>query len=76
MDDGSGVKVELRGDIPREIADVLDAVASARRIPRNELVVHVLGEWAVRRRHEATLINRVARSTPPAAESAGKGGGT
>lgn len=55
------LKVELRGDIPREVADVLDAVSQARRVPRFELVNSILRDWAEDKLHEATLIVRVSR---------------
>lgn len=56
------LKVELRGDIPRDVADVLDAVSQARRVSRMELVTSVLQEWADAKLHEATLVVRVTRS--------------
>lgn len=56
------LKVELRGDIPRDVADVLDAVSQAKRIPRMELVNSILQGWADEKLHEATLVVRVTRS--------------
>ncbi len=54
-------RVELRGDIDRDVADVLDAVAKARRVSRMEVVAAVLGEWAKDKLHESTLVLRLAR---------------
>lgn len=56
------LKVELRGDIPRDVADVLDAVSQAKRIPRMELVNSILQGWADEKLHEAILVVRVTRS--------------
>jgi hypothetical protein len=60
--------VELRGDCPRLTVEVLDAVANARRICRTELVNSILSEWANQQLHEASLVRRVTRGNPAAAE--------
>lgn len=52
--------VELRGDIEREIIDVIDAVAMHRSISRVELVEEILKSWAADKVHECTLVMRVA----------------
>lgn len=52
--------VELRGDIEREIVDVLDAVAMHHQISRIDLVEQILKEWTDRKVHECTLVMRVA----------------
>jgi predicted transcriptional regulator len=54
-------KVELRGDIERDIIDVLDAVAKAKRRSRMEVVEQALREWADGKLHESTLVVRLAR---------------
>lgn len=64
-------KVELRGEIPREVVDVLDAVAQARRVSRMEIVSIVLSQWAQERALEATLIQRVTRGNPFAPDPTG-----
>ncbi len=69
------LKVELRGDVPRNVADVLDAVSQARRISRMELVNAILSEWADETLHEATLIVRVTRAEGRSPASAGSAGG-
>lgn len=65
-------QVELRGMCPRDIADVLDALSIAKRIPRNELVVRVLREWCADRVHEANIVNRVTQGKPLLPDSAGR----
>jgi len=54
--------VELRGDIEREIVDVLDAVAMSTGISRIDLAEQILKEWADKKIHEATLVVRVVGS--------------
>lgn len=54
-------KVELRGDVDREIVDVLDAVAKAKRRSRMEVVEQALREWADGKLHESTLVVRLSR---------------
>ena len=54
-------KVELRGDISRDITDVLDAVAKAKRVSRMEMVERVLREWAEEKVHESMMVQRITR---------------
>lgn len=54
-------KVELRGDVDRDIVDVLDAVAKAKRRSRMEIVEMALREWADSKFHESTLVVRLTR---------------
>lgn len=61
--------VELRGQCPREIVDVLDAFCAARRLNRQELVNRILRRWAMDRLHEATVLQRVTRGNPVLADS-------
>ncbi len=61
--------VELRGMVSRSVVDILDAVSSARRMPRNELAHEILTKWANEQIHVATLIQRVTRSNPPPSDS-------
>lgn len=56
--------LELRGQCPRDIVDVLDAVSMARRITRTELVNQILGQWTQKTVNEATLVHRVLRGNP------------
>ena len=60
--------VELRGDCPRLTVDVLDAISSARRISRTELVNQVLSEFTRQQLLEASLVQRVTRGNPEASE--------
>jgi hypothetical protein len=52
---------ELRGQTPRTILGVLDAVSAVRRMSRIQLVNEVLAEWAERAQAEAIAIERVLR---------------
>lgn len=52
--------IELRGQAPRLIVDVLDAISLTRRITRWELVNEILTTWADDRMKEATAVMRVA----------------
>ena len=72
MDAKADTHLELRGMCPREVIDVLDAVSTAKRITRTELVNHILAEWAGRKHHEAMLIHRVTRGNPPLADATWK----
>lgn len=62
-------KVELRGEVPRDLIDVIDAVAMARGCTRMEMVQQVLHAWACDRVHESTLIQRVTRGNPPLSDA-------
>lgn len=56
--------VDLRGDVPRRIVDVLDAIAIARDVSRATLMGEVLGAWADKVVHEASMVARVAGLKP------------
>lgn len=64
--------VELRGMCPRETVDVLDAISTARRMNRMELVNDILAAWCVDRMNEATLIHRVTRGNTVDKEPSGR----
>lgn len=51
--------VELRGKAPRTVVGVLDAISSAQRKDRWELVNEILSGWADDRMREATAVLRV-----------------
>lgn len=53
--------VELRQHIDRNVSDVLDAVAKAKRVTRSELVEEILLKWASAKVQEATLVTRLTR---------------
>lgn len=59
-----GETVELRGECPRTVVDVLDAVAIARDKTRIQIANEVLGAWAEKVLHEATLVHRVIQRNP------------
>lgn len=56
--------VELRGPCPKEIVDVIDAVAHAKRIDRTAMVNRILQEWADQKSYESECIQRVTRGNP------------
>lgn len=64
-------KVELRGNIDRDIIDVLDAVSTHMRISRVSLVEMILHRWARDKHRESTLVLRVTRSNGSAWNDAG-----
>jgi hypothetical protein len=56
--------IELRGEVPRWMVDIMDAVAQSRPgASRMSILREVLREWCEVRCHEATLIARVRRVT-------------
>lgn len=68
---------ELRGEIPRWIVDILDAVVTARggqsaNVHRTTVVAEVLSDWAGKKLHEASLITRLAASNPNGLDAAGR----
>lgn len=72
MDAARDNQVELRGMLPRDVVDVLDAVSSAKRMTRIELVHRILADWAGRKHHEAMLVHRVTRGNPPGVDAGWK----
>ncbi len=58
--------VELRGEIPRDIADVVDAVSIAEGRTRTQQVTVILGEWAERQRRIASVLHKITRCNPTA----------
>ena len=56
--------VELRGPCPKDIVDVIDAVAHAKRLDRTSMVNRILAEWAEAKLLEAQSIYRVTRGNP------------
>lgn len=57
--------VELRFKCPALVVGVLDAVSTARRVDRSELVNEVLQHWADQQMREATAILRVTGTPFP-----------
>jgi hypothetical protein len=72
--------VELRGEIDREVMDVIDAVVQSRPgSHRMTLVREILNEWCEREIHRSTLVLRVSdaqrKRTGNAPETHRKAGG-
>lgn len=51
--------VELRGQVPRLVVNVLDAVSLTGRVTRWDLVNTILQEWADLRMREAAAVMRL-----------------
>ena len=51
--------VELRGQMPRTVVDVLDAVSGHRRVSRWDLISETLQDWADDKMREVTAVCRV-----------------
>ena len=64
--------VELRTEIPRAVADTLDAESLAEGITRGQLVNRLLMDWHQRRRHAHSILQRVADCNPVEPESVGR----
>ena len=64
---------ELRGECPKWIVNVLDAVSMAKPSQRNRtsLINEILGKWAEEKLHEASLIQRLAGGNPNRPETGG-----
>jgi hypothetical protein len=55
--------IEIRGYLPRDLIDLMDAIVIANPgLSRIDLIRRVMGKWAERKRHEAILIGRLSRS--------------
>lgn len=67
--------VELRTDIPADVAETLDAESLAEGITRGQLVNRLLGDWHQRRRHAHMVLARLTRGNPGDAEEGGRGRG-
>lgn len=62
---------ELRGECPRQVVNVLDAVSMARDKTRTALVNEILGAWAEKVLHETNLVQRIAGGNPTQPEADG-----
>jgi hypothetical protein len=54
-------QVELRFNVPRWVAEVIDAHVSAKRLPRTAVAANVVANWAKSEIHLATVVGRVTR---------------
>jgi hypothetical protein len=70
---GGTETVELRGECPRQIVNVLDAVSMARDKTRTALVNEILGAWADKVLHESMLVHRIAGVNPALPDATGRG---
>ena len=62
--------VELRGNIPKDLLQLIDALMQAGgHSNRMDVVIPVLWDFANRKVHEATLLLRMARVNPFGPES-------
>lgn len=73
MDAGRRDSVELRTDIPADVAETLDAESLAEGLTRGQLVNRLLGDWHQRHRHAHMLMSRITRGNPGDAEDGGRG---
>ena len=70
---GAEPTTELRGECPRSIVNVLDAISMARGFPtRNALVNQILTEWVDKVLHEHSVLQRVVGINPAGSEAAGR----
>lgn len=62
--------IEVRGEMPRDYIDVIDAVVQATPgASRMSVMREIVGQWVDRKVHEASLIQRVRRGNGNEAES-------
>lgn len=61
--------VELRGQMPRSIISVIDAVAIAKRKNRMDIVNRVMLIWAKEQLHVANVVGNTTRGNPPLPET-------
>jgi hypothetical protein len=53
--------VEMRFNVPKWVAEVIDAHCTAKRLPRTAQCASVLANWAKNEIHLATVVGRVTR---------------
>lgn len=63
---------ELRGNVPKRLLQLIDALQQARgHTTRMDVVIPVLQEYVERELHAATLLVRMARGNPDDSETDG-----
>ena len=67
---------ELRVELPDFTTAVLDGFCSATGKCRTELVKQILGDWAIQKHYESTIVLRVAGNNPMGPEACRKPSGT
>lgn len=68
---GEALTVELRGECPRHIVDMLDAVSMAENTTRTALVNKILQRWEEEERHKHSIVARVLGLKAVGADGAG-----
>ena len=63
---------DLRLEVSRFVATVLDAVSLSQNLTRNQLVFKILTEFAEQRHREASMIAKLMPINPADADSVGK----
>lgn len=63
---------EIRWEASTEETAILDGYCSANGIDRSKVMRNLLREWSDKKKHEATVICRVAGINPTTPESARK----
>lgn len=51
--------VDLRGEAPRDLIDMLDAISAHKRVTRWFLVMEILENWRQDKEREAVVVARV-----------------
>lgn len=64
-------KTELRGDVPTDLAQALDAIALSRDMTRHAFVMEVLEREVLRVAHEQRVLARTTRGNPYFADPTG-----
>ena len=60
----AGDKVEARGELPREVVDVVDAVSVVKGRSRWQQIMVVVSDWAAEQRRLANVIHNVTKGNP------------
>lgn len=63
---------ELRAEVKKRTLSVMDAFCSASGKCRTQLTNEILGDWAEKKLHEATIVCRVAGVNPMRSDEVGK----
>lgn len=57
-------QVELRGNCPREVVDVVDGWSQAKGMTRTAAVNLILHDWALKTLREHSVFSRVVKGNP------------
>lgn len=60
--------VELRGECPHWIVNVIDAVSMTSNRSRTAVINEILGKWAGQKHREAMMVQKLAGSNPMPSE--------